>query len=82
MTKTIRAPIVAAFTFIIIFDGKTLRSFLKRNNELTGVRIVLMATATLKDGTAVWAYPIFLGLGVGCALTCMVVAASSAHRQP
>lgn len=28
-----------------------------------------MATATLNDGTAVWAYPVFLGLGLGIALS-------------
>ncbi|KAF5014722.1 hypothetical protein F66182_14203 [Fusarium sp. NRRL 66182] len=36
---------------------------------------VLMATATLSSGTAIWGYVIFLGLGLGICLTCLVTAA-------
>jgi hypothetical protein len=43
--------------------------------SLMNLLIVLMATVKPGSGTATWAYPIFLGLGIGCAVTGTVVAA-------
>ncbi|KAH9207578.1 major facilitator superfamily domain-containing protein [Leptodontidium sp. 2 PMI_412] len=36
---------------------------------------ILMATATLSSGIAMWGYPVFLGIGLGVCLTCLVTAA-------
>ncbi|KAK4998652.1 hypothetical protein LTR66_002156 [Elasticomyces elasticus] len=36
---------------------------------------ILMATATLSSGKAMWVYPVFLGIGLGVCLTTLVTAA-------
>ncbi|KAK5043481.1 hypothetical protein LTR84_011950 [Exophiala bonariae] len=75
-TKELRAPLVASFVSFTIFNGvyKYLGTLPSGALELNR-EPALMATATLSSSTAVWAYPIFVGFGLGVCLTCLVAAA-------
>lgn len=42
--------------------------------QANSIPTVLMATAHMDYGTALWVYPIFLGAGLGLCITCLITA--------
>ena len=72
-TKNVRYPIVVSFALFVVFFG-TLPALLSLYFSSSLLQACI-ATATTGSSTAAWVYPIIIGLGIGCSLTCLVTIA-------